>query len=465
MMPSMRVRWCLPGLLVPCLGATCGVGVAPDLDVLTGLVVYPVQVTLESGETQQFTAWGRRASGDSSEIAVTWTATGGSIDAAGVYVAGATPGTYGVMATVAGPPSFTAAAAVVVSPPASELTDLRIWPRSVSLPAGDVARFTAYGIMSAGDSLPVAASWSAEGGTVTDRGGGVADFQAGGAGTAKVRATLDTLADSVSVTVTAAAGVDTLFVEGFESGTLGVWDDNYSPPGNAANKTVVTDAAQARSGSRFLRIAYKQGSDGGALSKFLQPGYEKMYARYYVRLPANWQGGTKLLLLRGSRVDNIYSSFGVAGQCPNGTNFFLSNVVTRSSSTLPLRFYNYYIGMAREGDGVTCYGRYGDASDPGGTPSPAAVYYPPLDVSRGVWHMLEFEVTLNAVGSANAAIRMWLDGVLRGEWSGFAFRSTTDLRLNVLTLEASMSEISASPQDQALDVDDILVTTGRPGGP
>jgi hypothetical protein len=448
------------GLAACAIALACAEGVAPDDDSLTALVVYPTQVTLGPGSSQQFSAYGRVASGDSTAVTASWEATGGSVDASGRFMASSTPGTYVVTATHPGQTSLTASASVFIVPLGAEVVNLRIWPRNATVVLGDSAQFTTYGILSTGDSLPANASWSAVGGSVSVRGNGVVDFKPNQVGAARVRATLDSLADSVSVTVAAASAVDTLFVEGFESGTLAVWNDNFLP----ANKAVVTDAAGARSGSRFLRITYPLGSYGGSLSHFLQPGYEKMYARYYVRLPANWQGGTKLMLLRGSRVDDIYSSFGVAGQCPNGTNFFLANAVTRTSATLPVRFYTYYVGMAREGDGVTCYGRYGDAADPGGTPNPAATYFPPLDFSRGVWHEVELEVTLNTPGSTNAMQRLWIDGVLRGEWSGFAFRTTGDLMLNAFTIESSTSETPSSPQNQALDVDDILVTTGRPGG-
>ena len=64
---------------------------------------------------------------------------------------------------------------------------------------------------------------------------------------------------------------------------------------------------------------------------------------------------------------------------------------------------------------------------------------------------------------AASARRFWLDGQLWGEWTGLQFRTTTDLRLNVLTLEASMNETQGgAPQAEALFVDDILVTTRSP---
>ena len=80
-----------------------------------------------------------------------------------------------------------------------------------------------------------------------------------------------------------------------------------------------------------------------------------------------------------------------------------------------------------------------------------------------MWHTLEFEVQLNDPGQANGVQRFWLDGVLRGEWKNFVFRTSTVLMLNALTLESSMNETQGgSPQNQAMYVDDILVTTGRP---
>ncbi len=253
--------------------------------------------------------------------------------------------------------------------------------------------------------------------------------------------------------------VDTIFHDGFESGNLSAWQDNY----RASAKAVLTDPSFAKEGQRYLAITYAPGSDGGSLTHFFMPGYDSAYVRVWVRFPTNWSGGTKLIMFRGSRTDNEWSSFGVGGACPDGTNFFTANVVTRAQSTLPLRFYTYYVGMARESDGVTCYGRYGDSSDPGGAPNPAAIYFPPLDVSTGGWHLLEFQLNLNTPGMANGSERMWLDGVEKGEWSGLVFRTSNILMVNAFTIESSMNETQGgSPQAQTLYFDDVLVLSHRP---
>jgi len=244
--------------------------------------------------------------------------------------------------------------------------------------------------------------------------------------------------------------VDTVFAEDFESGTLGAWPDGV----NAARQRVVTDPSFAQSGSRYLEVTYPAGGDGGWLTRFFMPGYDSLYVSYYVRFAANWRGGTKLIALYGSRTDNRWSALGKAGICPNGTDFFAAMVVTEPGGDPgPARFYAYYPAMAREPDGVTCWGRYGDGTE---------TYAPPLTLSRGVWHHVEFSVKLNARGQANASQTFWLDGVQRGTWSGFSFRDSSILRLNSLQLSFNRG-ISGGPTDQKLYVDHLVVATARPG--
>src|SRR5207237_966499 len=84
---------------------------------------------------------------------------------------------------------------------------------------------------------------------------------------------------------------------------------------------------------------------------------------------------------------DAWSAVGKAGVCPSGADFFAAMLVAESSgSPGPVRFYTYYPGMAREPDGVTCWGRYGDG---------VATYTPPLTLSAGEWHRVEFSVQLD----------------------------------------------------------------------
>ncbi|PYP37560.1 MAG: hypothetical protein DMD48_11050 [Gemmatimonadetes bacterium] len=212
---------------------------------------------------------------------------------------------------------------------------------------------------------------------------------------------------------------------------------------------MVSDPSVAQSGSRYLQVTYATGGEGGWLTHFFMPGYDSIYVSYYVRFPATWQGGTKLIALYGSRTDNQWSALGKAGLCPNGTDFFGTWLITEvSGNPGPTRFYSYYPAMAREPDGVTCWGRYGDGTE---------TYVPPLTLSLGAWHHVEFWVKLNTPGQANASQTFWLDGVQRGNWAGFSFRASTILRLNAVQFSFSGNPTGAT---RTLYVDHLVVTTG-----
>src|SRR5881394_2927686 len=170
------------------------------------------------------------------------------------------------------------------------------------------------------------------------------------------------------------SSVDTVFAEDFESGTLNAWQDGV----DATRHRVATDPTFAQSGSHYLDVTYPVGSDGGWLTRFFMPGYDSLYVSYYVRFPANWQGGTKLVAFYGSRTDNQWSALGQAGKCPTGTDYFGTWVVAEAGGNPgPTRFYSYYPAMAREPDGITCWGRFGDGTE---------TYVPPLVMSLGSWH-------------------------------------------------------------------------------
>ena len=114
--------------------------------------------------------------------------------------------------------------------------------------------------------------------------------------------------------------------EGFEAGSFATWDDGYDP----AKHRIVTDAAGAHSGNNYLTITYPARGDGGWLTKFFMPGFDSVRVSYWVRLPSTWTGGTSLLGLYGSPIDNQWGAFGKAGVCPQGSNFFTSFLIAES---------------------------------------------------------------------------------------------------------------------------------------
>ena len=231
-----------------------------------------------------------------------------------------------------------------------------------------------------------------------------------------------------------------LFSDDFESASLAAWEDGF----DAERHRIQTDSS---AGNRYLATTYPAGRDGGWLTRFIRPGGDSLYVSLDVRFPNDWIGGTKLVGFYGSRNDDQWSAFGKAGLCPTGSDFFAAMVVTEAGGDPgPARFYTYYPAMSREPDGRTCWGRYGDGSER---------YTPPLTLSRGVWHRLEFFVQLNTPGRADGRQMFWIDGAQRGSWSGISFRDGVVLELNAVQLSFSVS--GGVPRTQQLHVDNIVV--------
>lgn len=329
------------------------------------------------------------------------------------------------------------------------VTSVTVSPHNLTLASGDAQRLTAHALDAAGhvmngiditwESLDTAVAIVSSGGLVV----------ASRAGLAKVRAMAAGHGDTSLVTVSAPP-VPTLpttiiFSDDFESGTLSKWHDGV----NAAKHRVVNDASRAAGGSHFLEITYPSGGEGGWLTRFFMPGYDSLLVSYDVQFESAWTGGTKLLNIRGSRTDNQWSSFGQAGKCPDGAQWFATNVVMLANENPgPIRFYTYYPGMQTESDGVTCWGRH--------TGVGTTTYSSASALARGVWHRVEVFIKLNSPGQSDGAQRMWVNGQLRGEWTGLALRNTSLLKLNSLTLEGSQMGGTQSAT-RRLFVDNVVV--------
>jgi hypothetical protein len=215
---------------------TAIVVVVPPVRGLKRVEVSPDSVILEAGGTHKFTAVGKGSHGSSVEIGVTWSATGGSIDASGAYTAGPTAGDYRVIASnLSGTLADTASVSITVTeappepnpepdpepdpepnpepdpspedppppPPAPTLTSVILKPATVALATGTTRQFFAYGRNSVGDSVPVTVTYAATGGSISASGLYVAGASAG---TYRVIASSGVLADTSVVTLTQTLG-------------------------------------------------------------------------------------------------------------------------------------------------------------------------------------------------------------------------------------------------------------------
>jgi hypothetical protein len=199
---------------------------------------------------------------------VNWSATGGTIDAAGSYAAGSVAGTYRVIAATTTGTLADTSIVVVSAPapaPAPTLVAVNLTPVSASLSAGATKQFSAYGTSSAGDSIPVAVAFTATGGTINSSGLYTAGTTAG---TFRVIAVASSgaLADTAAVVITAPAPtLSAVYVTPVSASLAAGGTQQFLAYGrNSAGDSIpVTVAFTASGGSVTASGLYTAGSTGG----------------------------------------------------------------------------------------------------------------------------------------------------------------------------------------------------------
>ncbi len=137
--------------------------------VLQAVILTPSTASLTTGGTQQFSVSGQWSNGTTTAPAVTYSATGGSINAGGLYAAGSTAGSFRVIATQQGGTlADTSAVTITTTPPV--LQAVLLTPSSASLSTGATQQFSVSGQWSNGATTAPAVTYSATGGGVTSAG-------------------------------------------------------------------------------------------------------------------------------------------------------------------------------------------------------------------------------------------------------------------------------------------------------
>ena len=169
---------------------------------ISKIVTLPTTVTLLTDESQLFSAYGITTAGDTTSVQVTWSASGGTITPAGQYTADAGPGAYLVVAYDPGRPELADTSSVLVE--SAAVSRLILVPDEVTLERGGSQQFAVYGERDNGDSVDVAVTYLATGGSIASDGLYIADSVPG---TFNVLAVLavgagEVLTDTASVVIT-----------------------------------------------------------------------------------------------------------------------------------------------------------------------------------------------------------------------------------------------------------------------
>lgn len=207
------------------------IAIGSALKSTVSVAVTPTSASLASGATKQFSA----SVQGTSNTAVTWTATAGSISTSGAFTAPKVSSTTAVTvrATSAADPTKSASAVVNVAPPAPAVS-ISVSPTSASVNAGAGQQFSA----TVSGSTNTSVTWSASGGTISAGGMFIAPSV--------------TLKTTVTVTATSAADATKR-----ASASISV-----SPVSAPTNPLAITTGSVpgAQSGSAY---AYAIGASGG----------------------------------------------------------------------------------------------------------------------------------------------------------------------------------------------------------
>ena len=222
-------------------GITATATVTQTAGPLATIVVTPNPIVLNTGAAQQFTAVGKDASGNAVAITPVWSVAngGGSINSAGLFTAGNTPGTYtNTVTATSGGVSGTATVVVTAGPVAT----ITVTPNPVTLVAGATQQFSAVGRDGGGNIVQITPTWSVVngGGTINSSSGVFTAGAVAGTYTNTVNATSGGVSGTATVTVTAPPPVlasitvmpnpDTLQANGV---------DQFSAIGKDANGNVI----------------------------------------------------------------------------------------------------------------------------------------------------------------------------------------------------------------------------------
>ncbi|HTS24238.1 MAG TPA: Ig-like domain-containing protein, partial [Bryobacteraceae bacterium] len=159
--------------------------------------ISPATAAVQAGQTKQFTA----SVTGSSNTAVTWTATGGTISNTGLFTAGSATGSFAVTATSAADTTKSATAQVTVQ--AAPAVSVSISPATATVQAGQTKQFTA----TVTGSSNTAVTWTATGGTVSNTGLFTAGSATGSFAVTATSAADTTKSATAQVTVQAAPAV------------------------------------------------------------------------------------------------------------------------------------------------------------------------------------------------------------------------------------------------------------------
>ena len=411
---------------------------------LSAVVVSPDTATLYTHEQHAFAAVGLMSDGSETTIGVNWTASGGTIDAGGLYTAGPSGGTFRIVATN-GSSGYADTAVVTILAPVVDtaatgggtgnaaVDSVVIAPSGITLAPGSTQQFTATRYFSDGTHQFDGVTFSATGGSVSANG-----LYTAGASTGNFRVVATDpssgSSDTAQIAIQAAiappptggggatagypnrpAGLTRVCENSFEGIPGSGRGTEFAAGGGSWTTTrsedmaVVSDPTALQSPSSVLRVRFPAGMTDGISPharfdcRFDRP-YKELYVSYRVKIVGSSfedqaAPGAKLL---------GYISY---GNTDRDNQFFL---ILQSRTDLD-RWRNDPSTAIQSGP-WSFMSDFTSRYAPPGSSNPAQDYKDNQGTGpqfkAGTWQQVELYFRVNDDGRENGIYKMWINGRL-----------------------------------------------------
>lgn len=258
---------------------------------------------------------------------------------------------------------------------------------------------------------------------------------------------------------------DVVFCTDFEEGNLETWNDWDQNPEDQ-NDVVPDDGPHDLSGNHVVRMRVAPTDDGSDLVKQLPGFYDALYARWWVKLEPGYDLDIAESLWPGLHAGG-HDLLGTSEELPSGADRF-TVLTSYDLATHRLATKLDYRGMYQDcADATHCYRDELPCMRDDGESfcvKPQHREHASVAIEKSRWYCVELLVDAGTPvasdAEADGRIALWLDDELLFEYDDLWFRTTADLKLDVLW----MSEFTSNGHGaEGALYDDILVSRTRIG--
>lgn len=204
-------------------------------------------------------------------------------------------------------------------------------------------------------------------------------------------------------------------------------------------------------GGRAMRVAATLGENtGGGLTRWFESA-DVLFVRFYVKFAEDCDYVHHFVTLRANRGlqgKDRWSGFGGAGLKPEGDARFSTALEPwgnwgRWEPPGKWNFYTYWHEMEASRDG-----KYWGT---GFRPETQSL------IPRDRWICAEFMLKHNSPGGRDGEQAFWIDGQLRGHWTGISWRTSETLMANALTLESYVTDRWTKQKENVVFFDNVVI--------